>query len=240
MTLVYSQNFDMSFAAVPQLQANGTIVTGAASPSGIAGRMDIVGGVFRSRIVDTDPPTATGVRAECVFTPAALGDEDWIRFEVLVNRADWDDTGTCSVCQIHNKDTIAAAVNLVLVVKHGGWSIWTPAVDPPVEQGGFQQTQFEFLYDRWNEVVIHAKWLNNTNGFLEVFINNVSAFRRFDVGTAYNGDTPYFKLGAYDAPHQLGFGTKTAYYRNLKMYKGLEAQHVVMDRGPKPRRRRTA
>jgi hypothetical protein len=240
MTLIYSQNFETDFSAVPQLQSMGTIVAGNSSPAGIAGRMEIVNGAFKSTIVDTDPPTATGVRSECVFAKSALGDEDWITFEMRIKAEDWDDNGSISICQVHNKDSISAAVPILLIVKHNAWQIWTPAQDPPVEQQSFRQTSYPFDFDVWNKVTIHAKWLNTPAGFLEVFVNNISVHRRFDQGTAYNADTPYFKLGVYDATHNLGFGTKTAYFRNLKLYRGVESYSVAMGRGPKPRPRMIA
>lgn len=238
MTLVYSQNFDISFSTVRQLQSNGTIIAGNLSPSGVSGRMEIVNGVFRSTIVDTDTPTATGVRSECAFDLAALGDEEWITFDLRINEQDWDDNGFISICQIHNKDTINAAVPLLIAVKFDAWLVITPAQDPPTEQANTQQVIYEFDFNKWNKVAIHAKWINNNTGFLEVYINYISVHRRFNQGTAYNADTPYFKLGAYDAPHLLGFGTKIAYYRNLKMYKGLESHSVTLGRAPKPRRNR--
>jgi len=237
MTLVYSQNFDINFSTVRQLQAMGTIIAGSSAPAGVSGRIEIVNSVFKSTIVETDPPTATAVRSECVFNPSALGDEDWITFEMRINEGDWNDNGTISICQVHNKDTILAAVPVLLIVKYKAWQVWTPAQDPPIEQANFQQTAYPFDFNIWNKVGIHAKWMNNTTGFLEVFINNISVHRRFDQGSAYNADAPYFKLGVYDAAHNLGFGTKTAYFRNLKMYRGVESYSVALGRGPKPRPR---
>lgn len=251
MTLVINQPFSTSFAANANLQSNGSQVTGAGSPTGMTGRIDIVDGVgpspgskaYRARVVDTDADTFGGQRAECTFTAQALNDESWYVFDLLINEADWTGTaqGNFSVFQVHNKDSITAAVNFLLYVRFGAFKIWTPASDPPTEQANYTVDHYpNFTYGQWHQICLHVLWKNDGTGFTDLFINQAPVMRRFNRGNAYNADTPYVKLGIYNVADVAGFGTLSAHYRNFKMFSGKESYTTVMGSTPKPRLLRAA
>jgi hypothetical protein len=236
MTLVLSNPFTTNFTNIPTLQSLNSNVAGSSNGgAGIATRIEIVNGVFRARIVDTDDETFGGIRSECVFAPMALNDEFWFTFEVMVNRAEWADAGgPISLFQVHNLDSINSAVNFLALLDNDRWLVRVPHYALPAtgNAGNFRTAKMiPFQFGVWNKVAFHGVWKNAATGIRELFINGDKVFSEWAVGTAYNSDAPYFKMGVYDV-EDTAFGTKTAYFRNLNVYSGVESYQTVLGRAP--------
>jgi hypothetical protein len=239
MALVYANTFSTSFAGVTGLQSQGIITTGAASPSGISDGISIVNGVYRAKITDADTQTASGIRSELVFADNALGDNEFIDFELLIKDAEWAETGSTSdrmvVFQVHNEDSITAAVNFLLWVEDRTLVAWYPSSEPPTEGSTYiARSLAPFIFDTWHRITLRVRWVNASTGFLDLYLNQRPIFRVQSRGTAYNSDTPYPKLGLY-ASGSTGFGTRMAYYRNFAHYRGAaESFATVMSTTPRP------
>lgn len=237
MTLVYANDFSTSFAGVTNMQSQGTLVSGNDSPSGIGDGVSIVDGVYRARINDTDTVTASGIRSELVFADNALGNVELIDFEIKVEDDEWAETGSSSdrivVFQVHNEDSISAAVNFLLFIEDRSWVVWHPITEPPSEGANYiARTLGPVAFDVWNRISLRAKWINDATGFLDIYLNKSPVYHVRGRGTAYDLDTPYPKIGLY-ASGATGFGTRTAYYRNFAHYRGAaESFETVMDGVP--------
>lgn len=224
MALTYANSFAASFAGVTSMQSGGTIATGDASPSGIGDGIKIENGVYRARINDTDTQTASGIRSELVFAANALGNYEFIDFEIMVKDAEWAETGSSSdrmvVFQVHNKDSISAAVNFLLFIEDRSWVVWHPITEPPSEGANYiARALAPVTFDAWNRFTLRVKWINDASGFFDLYLNRSPLYHVRERGTAYDSDAPYPKLGIY-ASGASGFGTRTAYYRNFSHYRG--------------------
>ena len=81
---------------------------------------------------------------------------------------------------------------------------WTPAgytVDNQVPGGGRSKNQRtivsrETLQDRWIDVLVHAKWSHNADGFFRVYVDHLKTYEHSGQTMARN-DHPYFKFGIY-------------------------------------------
>lgn len=241
MSLIYSNSFSSSFAGVTTMQAKGSIVSGNDSPSGISDAISIVDGVFRSKLVDTDPTTAVGLRSELSFAPAALGDDEFLTFEVMIKDAEWDEVGSSSdrmvICQVHNEDSISAAQNLLVYIEDRTIAVWHPLTEPPSTGSNYiVRSLGNFAFDAWQKLSFRARWINASTGYLDVYFNNrrVPNASFISRGTAYNSDAPYIKIGCY-AAGITGFGTRIAYYRNFAHYRGAaESFLTVLGGTPRP------
>lgn len=238
MSLVYANDFSTDFTGVTSMQSGGTIVSGSSSPSGIGEGIKIVDGVYRARINDTDTQTASGIRSELVFAANALGDNEFIDYEFRINDLEWAETGSSSdrmvVFQVHNKDSISAAVNFLLWIEDRSLVCWHPSTEPPSEGATYiARTLMPFEFDAWHRITLRVRWDNAATGFFDLYHNKSPLYRVASRGTAYNSDAPYPKLGIY-ASGSTGFGQRTAYYRNFAHYRGLESFNDIF--GDVPRR----
>lgn len=234
MTLLTSYALTSTFAGIPQLQCMGSGVSGNSAPSGVAGSIEIVNSTAKMTIRQTDPTTFTGIRSEMVFTPFALNDESWVTWECMIASEDWlENTGQIIIAQIHPEDTIVAAVNFSLYVKGRQLFVSLPLSDPPTLSTSSSLTPLgDLVFGKWYSFCLHSVWKNADTGMLEFYQDRKPVAKIFNRGTAYNLDTPYFKMGVYDGPHNADFGTKAAYFRNLKIYSGNDGYTTVMGSTP--------
>jgi hypothetical protein len=223
MTLVYENAFNSDFSTVRNLQALGAFPNGVDSPEGIDGRIEIVDGVYRAHIDETDPPTVGGIRAECAFEVNALGEELWASFEILVKRSEFADDEFIGIFQFHPGDTSPGPVDYHAILRYGSLRF---QLSP--EHAGVNDKLLPWEFDRWVHVCMHYLPADDASGVFELYLDRVRVYTLLATDTAHSTDTPYLKLGLYDTQHGAAFGTRTAYYRNLKLYKGAESFPTVL------------
>lgn len=225
MTIIYSNNLDAGFADVAGLQAAGVAVSGSAQPGGIGDSLSIVGGVMVSTLTETDAPTLGGKRSEIVPTSAdALGDERWYTWDVLAQGAAWADDACngdrgFTLMQIHDKDggpVRAPCFGMLYDGRHLYAAI--PQAEPPAESPASKVVgAVAAAPGAWYSCALYVKWDNAGLGELSVFVNRVALVKRLRIGTAYNADAPYLKLGVYNGQSLTGYGERSALYRNVRV-----------------------
>lgn len=237
MSLIYSNAFNTDFGTVRALQTNGIVTDGVANPNGIPGHLQIFNNQYTATMYATDVDTVGGNRSEIIPAPnMTLGLEYWIAWECLVNASEWNANATSnvSIAQIHPLDSLVVALNFLLVLKYGLLYMAVPALDPPIVGTNSTLTLLkDFTYGQWHKFVIHWKPINDDTGYFELSIDGVAYYRNFNHGTAYNLDTPYFKLGLYDSNHDIDYGAScAAHYRNLNIYLGSQTYASVLGQPP--------
>lgn len=232
-TLLYDYPLSTNFTGVYQLQSQGIIDTGANYPNGITDRIVIENGIMRSKIVDTDTITATGIRSEIV-APVQTRAEFWYAFEFMVPPT-WNYTGNnaMSLMQIHDTPDGGDAgrwPNFWLAVDKGLLVTSIPAATLPAESlTGQTPSRIDLVKGKWYRAVLHVNWQIDTTGYMEFFIDRMRQFTLPAKATHYDDVTgPYMKLGVYDTTHNAGFGTLEAYYRGMKVYSGAAAHTEIL------------
>lgn len=245
MTLQNSFSFSTDFTdSVGSLnlgmQANGISTNATASPTGIANHILIANNAFQSTIFSTDATTSGGIRSEVYFGQSAIGNENWYSWQWLINQADWvnGSTGICSFMQIHCVDTVTAANPIVLTVQSNDIIGYIPLSDPPTQSTSTTRIYLgRFTYGGWHTGCVHVLWENADTGWMDIIIDGVMRYRQFLRGNAYAADTPYLKLGSYDAFHTNTFGnSRRAYFRNTQIWQGTGSGYgQVLGTGIAPR-----
>jgi len=240
MTLQNSLPLTSTFSGSGMLQCMGTGYMSASYPDGIAGSIEIDDGWFKGTIRQTDPPTFTGIRSEIIpFSAQALGDEVVFSWEMLIKSTDWPDhSGEIVLGQLHPQDAIVAAVSFAFVAENGYLFFDLPNSEPPTESLSYKRIMIEAL--RLNHVyqmAVRMRAINNTTGYLQAFVDGVQVYQAWGRGTAYNADAPYLKIGIYDGPHAANFGTKSARFRNVRRYTGVDAYSLFLGQPPLPPKR---
>lgn len=242
LTLLQDVPFTSTLGDTTQFQCNGGGYSSATYPLGYAsvpsvgttGYVDIMDGWLRTKIRTTDPDTFGGIRSEVVLPADTIGTEYWYSFQFLIKEEEWEvGTGKIILCQMHPEDSIVGATNFSLYAIRDGLefrSATNPTASSFAETNTFiGPIQFNKVYT----VVIHALWKTDTTGFIEAFVDGVQVHKRANVKTAYTADAPYFKMGVYDGPHLEDFGTKAAYFRNLKRYSGSAGYAELLNDAPR-------
>ncbi len=240
MTLQNSLPLTSTFSGSGMLQCMGTGYMSASYPDGIAGSIEIDDGWFKATIRQTDPPTFSGIRSEIIpFSTQALGDEVVFTWEMLIKSSEWTDhTGDIVLGQLHTKDSIPAAVGFAIAAKGGMLFLDIPNSEPPTESWTEKRNVIGALkLDHVYQMAVRMRCINNTTGYLQVFVDGVQVYQNWQRGTSYNADAPYFKLGIYDGPHNADFGTKSARFRNVRRYTGVDAYSLFLGNVPLPPKR---
>jgi len=229
------------FAGVDgQLQCMGTSWSSSTYPDGVAGSMEIVDGWFKGTIRQTDPATFSGIRSEIIpFSTQALGDEIVFTWEMLIKSSEWPDhSGDIVLGQLHTEDTIVAAVPFAISAKGGTLFFDIPNSEPPTESLTYKRNVIgDLRLDHIYKMAVRMRCINNTTGYLQAFVDGVQVYYNWQRGTNYNADAPYFKLGIYDGPHLANFGTKSARFRNVRRYTGVDAYSLFLGNVPLPPKR---
>lgn len=239
MAVTLSWPMTASFAGIPSLMANGSSgLTGDASPSGVAGRLEIVadpigqrGNVMMSRLFETDAPVSAGQRSEIADVASGLS-EYWYSWKMMLG----DDWGSFSepfsLMQLHDTPDggdPANAPNFLLAILSGHLRGIIPDQTLPADGSTLRRvgsTAVEAL--RWYDCCVHVNWKQSgVAGFREFFIDGVPIWRQFNVVTEYvNVVGPFLKLGVYDGLAATdGWVQRTAYYSDIRVWSGV-ANHV--------------
>lgn len=239
MPAIVDYPMSSGFGGVYQVQAAGIVDTGAAYSNGVGDSLSIVGGVMRATVRDTDPETALGQRAEIRAPSDGIG-EFWYAWEFMIPDS-WDDTKSMSIMQIHDSPDGGDAArfpNFLLTIESGAINALVPSATLPTEgASGVRVARRQLTKNHWYSGCLHVSWQAGATGFRELFIDREATFREFNVPTHYVDVTgPYLKLGVYDFYHAGGFGTKSAYFRNLAVWAGRDGYASVMGGVPTARR----
>jgi hypothetical protein len=233
-----------TFAGVNTLQALGSIVAGNSAPAGIGNALSIADGVMKSTITQSDPATATGIRAE-ITAPADAYAERWYTWEFML-AADFNPLlDPILLMQMHDTPDGgdgAKAIPFSLYYTQGGdLAIYVPAQTLPTEGNTSKIIPIDKAEkNRWYKACLHALWSTTATGLREFFLDGVPMLREFNLPTMYSDVTgPYFKCGVYDATHNARFGQVTAYYRNVKIYSGNDGYQTVLGGLPQMPRQRS-
>lgn len=226
MALLATWPLSTTFAGLGLLEANGTSVTGDESPGGIGTHLYMLDGKMVARNNETDAATSGGHRSEIVPGPVeSLGNERWYSFEWMAPSVSWPAVDGCSgnrmfaIMQIHDTPGSPRCPCFELWYDGKEFMVNIPAFQPPIENENYRgMGAIGAELDVWHTVVLHALWSNTAAGLLEIYINRMPIFRAFGIGTAYNADAPFLKLGTYNYQGLTGFGERVGYYRNLKIY----------------------
>lgn len=238
MALIVDYPLSSTFAGVNSLQAMGIGVVGNAAPTGIPGSLIISGGAMVATLRDTDPETYTGQRAEITAPADPLG-EHWYCFDFYIPQ-DFQTAGSLlSVMQMHDTPDGGDGgkfPNFLLTVEDERIGVYVPNTNLPAEGATSRRVgTAPLVKGEWLSGCLHVNWQPNNTGFREFFLNRVPLFREFNVGTHYvDAVGPYFKLGLYDAFHRGSFGSRTAMFRNVKIYSGNDGYQTVMGGTPLP------
>ena len=233
MPLLTSWPMTSSFAGVPSLQANGSSgATGDASPSGIAGRLEIVqdptgvrGNVMRSRLYETDALAGTGHRSEIANIPS-LFDEYWYSFKFMLGD-DWTSLNEpFSLAQLHDTPDGGDGLktpNMLFALLSGHFRCIVPGPLPAENQVFNRYGSVGADVGVWHDVCMHTIWkTSGVAGLRELFFDGVPIYREFNIVTSYaDVQAPFFKMGVYDGLNaNSGYFKRTAYYSDVRIWNG--------------------
>ncbi len=228
-----------SFSGVNQLQANGTVVSGNSSPSGVVGRLEIINGVMCATVNSGDMQTSLGHRSEIRAQNDVIG-EFWYTWDMLIPTS-WESDIAMSVMQIHDSPDGGdnpRFPNFLLTVEDDSLVVLVPSATLPTEGVNGTRVAVESLQKgQWLNFCLHVSWQTSTTGFRELFINKTPVYKQFGIATHYTDiNGPYLKLGVYDYYHVGSFLEKTAYFRNVRVWTGNDGYQQVMGGVPESKR----
>lgn len=235
MSLLYSYPLTSTFSGVDSLQANGISGTGNALSDGIGDSLYISGGCMVSHLRESDAQVGLGNRCEITAPPDSLGDERWYSWEWLASG--WATGRDFSIMQIHdtpdNGDN-PRSPNFLMLYDGANLKAHTPQAALPLESINYNMIgAMPMAQDVWHSACLHIKFDNAGVGFLDVVMDGYMVARRINIGTAYTDVVgPYFKLGVYDYSHNGGFGERTGFFRNVKIWSGQEKWTNVIGSAP--------
>lgn len=238
MALEFTWPMTTSFAGVPSLQANGSSgLTGDASPSGVAGRLEIVpdptgvrGNVMMSRLFETDALAGNGHRSEIANIPS-LFDEYWYSFKFMLGD-DWTSLNEpFSLAQLHDTPDGGDGLktpNMLFALLSGHFRCIVPDPLPAENQVFNRYGSVGADVGVWHDVCMHTIWkTSGVAGLRELFFDGVPIYREFNIVTSYaDVQAPFFKMGVYDGLNaNSGYFKRTAYYSDIRVWSGT-ANHI--------------
>jgi hypothetical protein len=237
-----------ALADVYQLQAMGINVAGADYPTGIPGALEMVpdpagqrGTVMRASVRDTDPETSLGHRSE-IRAASDTRVEHWYRWQFML-ADDWVDDRLFSIMQIHDSPDgldLPRFPNFLLLAGIGSIDAYLPTATLPTESAaGSRAGSIPLERGRWYDCCLHVVWsISAVGGVREFFIDGRPLVRQFNVATHYDDvNGPYFKLGVYDYFHATGWGSRTAYFTGVQIWRGAASFADGMGQIPRPPQR---
>lgn len=233
MTIIQTYTLDTDFSDVYQLQAQGTIDTGANLPNGIDSALYIQDGYMVSYITQDDDITASGIRSEITDQARAIG-EYWYTWEFQIPTEFAAGNDPIILMQIHDTpdggDPARAVPFYFSYEQPGYFGCFIPVTQPPSEGANSSLIAMSnIVRDVWYHGCLRVKWATDSTGFMEFYLNRRPLFKIINQSNMYSDTTgPYFKCGCYDSTHNANFGTAKAYYRNVNIYSGNDGYETVM------------
>jgi len=221
------------------MQALGENVDATLYPTGRPGTFDLVNGITRITVKETDPITYTYQRAELVFKHQLdVTGERWYTWEIMVPSG-WDFLTGFTVMQVHvdpepEEAIQSRALNFILMLENNEWTPLIPVAIDPISTIAYRPAAVAMEFDRWYSMCLHANWQTDNTGFIEFYIDKVPLFKRTGLATTYSHPTqgPYSKLGLYNHRVATGWTQKVAYYRNARIWSANDGYQAVMGGAP--------
>ncbi len=233
MTKIIDYPLGTNFSGVNTLQAQGSIVSGNSSPTGIGSALSISNGYMVSSITQSDTLTATAIRAE-ITAPADSMAERWYVWEFMLPESFAPSSDPISLMQIHDTpdggDGTKAVPFSFYYEQSGCLAAYVPLQTLPAEGASFKLAgSINVTKGHWYKAALHCLWSTTTTGFREFYLDGQPLFRHFNLPTMYSDAVgPYFKVGCYDSTHNARFGTATAYFRNVGIWSGNDGFNTVL------------
>lgn len=243
MTLLATHPLANTFDGVYTFQTKGINVSGGAYPSGIPDSFDLVNGVAKITVRDTDPGTYGERRSEMQFLRQieSIG-EYWYTWKFMIPSS-WNFDIGMAIMQIHETpdehDPPDRAVQFVLLLENDQLVARVPSAIEMQSPDSYRLASYPFVFDRWHFMCLHANWQHTPTGFWEMFVDNVPMFRQFDIATAYDDlQGAYLKLGIYNFHEAQGWGTKIIYVSDVNIWSGNDGYRQVIGSVPSVSARR--
>lgn len=222
------------------LQAVGLERTNQQNPDGLNDNLVITDGVLASTMRQTDALTYFGHRADISWR-SDTRDEYWYTWRVMIPTSWSSYSKRIVIAQIHDRGDSGDPTqypNLLLMAdKQEITAVVPSSIYPTPVNAGSTKGGIRIVLGQWYDCCLHANW-QISGGFREFFINRMPIFREYNLPTEYdNVQGPYLKIGLYDAYHWGDFGTKTAFFSEVKVWSGLESYQTVMGGVPLPPQR---
>lgn len=224
------------FASYRALEANGQLLAGSASPSGIQGRIDRVqdplgqrGRVGQMSIFRSDNFNYGGIRAELSGYDDPLGVERWYAWGFMVPSSWTFAESTVKIFQIHDRadadeNGVRHPTLQVVVTATGKVQIWN-AYDPdrvttapnisPVPNVDYtfrKLAEWNLQTDAWVDLIISARWAADNSGHLSIWKNGLAVFEESSHINTFNDQRGvWFKNGTYALARSNDW-TRLTYY----------------------------
>ncbi|SEM74625.1 Polysaccharide lyase [Nitrosospira multiformis] len=234
MTQLFNFPLDTNLAGLLSLQANGTTVTGNASPAGIQERVQIVDGTARLSSYGSDAETNFGYRSEIAFGRFPNSGEVWSSVDFMIDPL-WTTSTVASIGSWYpspdgGEESIIKHVNigLRLVDKDTLFVNVPAAVLPAISATGKTVAVKKIEQGRWYNITIRMNLQTTAVGWREVYLDRVKIFGEYNVPTAYDdANGPYFKMGPR-TPLSHDYDMVRMWVRNAKQWFGNESFSTIM------------
>jgi hypothetical protein len=202
---------------------------------------------MHAKVLQSDPLTAGGQRAEVSMVADAFNTPLWYAWEMYVPSS-WPKTGKpYTVMQIHDtpdaSDSVIVWPNIEMMIKDS--SLLVKVANDFTNKGVSASRDLlavPMQFDEWVQCAVFADWRKaDSAGFLEIYFNRQLVDRRYGIQSSYSDVVgSYMKLGVYDCMHYGDFGTLDAYYRNVVVRDGSDGAIAAMGGTPIAANRRFA
>lgn len=237
MPLLNSHPLSTTFAGVNNLETKGMNMNGTTYRSGIADSFDLVNGVAKVTVRDTDVGTYGDRRSEMSFkSQLDPTGERWYTWKFMVPST-WNFNTGMAIMQIHDTPGVGhnpgRAVQFVLLLENGQLVARVPGSIITESSNSYRLVACPFAFDQWHSMCLHANWQSTTTGFWEMYVNRTAMFKQYGIATAYNDAVGgYLKLGIYNFHKAEGWGTKTIYFSDVNIWSGNDGYQAVMGGAP--------
>lgn len=236
MSLLYSIPMtELAFDAGLTLGANGTTVSSASAPNGIAGR--IVPGdrapdgslATRSRITGSDAEVFGGIRSEMSCDQGAglvgAAAERLYVWQMFIPQDFSIATPFLSCFQIHDDPDVADDVkypNIITAIDNTWLTVYLPLSAPTENTARRVAGSARLVRGRWAQCALHVFWSPTASGFMEYAYDKTVVMRQWFAPSHFvDVLRPYPKWGLYDSLKIPGtIDDHSVFYRDMRIYDG--------------------
>lgn len=239
MPLLCYSPLNQSFEGVASFQAKGASPTLATYPAGVQGAFELIGDYARATVLETDAATFGNRRAEFVWpVNSSLTGLCWYSWEFMID-TDWQTSLNMTIAQVHDTpdggDPLRA-VPFLFQLENGRFYVRTP-LTIPTEANTYTKTPVgDIVFGKWYRMGLRVDWQLTAIGSIELYIDEVAAFKQANVATVYNDAVPgYLKIGVYDTSGLSGWVKKSINVRKVRLYEGLTGYPTGLGFSPSAR-----
>lgn len=232
-----------NFLGVRTIQTpDGTIVGENSDAVIIANKMEINSNTgtqaMMVKLDETDTAYGGGIRGEITLDYESDDTERWYTYEVFIPD-DFQIGSIFALMQMHDEpDDGDSSRSPNFLLSTDGENIFAETgLDIPTEIAQRRLLgSTKLIKNRWVKCMLHVYWSKSTTdkkGNMEFSYNGVVVGKDFQRPTSYDDSLgAYVKFGLYDIDHNPTFGTRTAYFRNLKRCDASETYVSLMGSAP--------